>query len=108
MSRAFTAILACAVFFLGMGTAKQIGPQNVTGFCLTVGDDPGNGTAVVIDTCGNGGHDDWDIHDDDGSIRMGADLCLDITKADFANGTQVELFQCLKNDAQQWKFDGSL
>ena len=111
-SRPFTAALTYFVAALTLrSAAKQIMPkvlvdQGYTDACLMVNDDPGNKTEVVVDFCSYAKGKDWDVNDD-GTIRM-KDFCLDISGANFANGTQLELFQCLGNDAQAWKVDGNL
>ena len=109
-SHAFAVLLTLAVSLVEFSTAKQIVATTDSNkeyiYCLYVESEPASRTVVKVDECDksnklwNSTRSDWDVRDD-GSIRM-KDFCLDVTGANFSNGTQVELFECLGNAAQNW------
>ena len=103
--QAFSFALVFLTAFVGTGLATKISLQE-SGLSLLVEGDLANGAQVMIDYSSNSENVDWDIGSD-GTIKM-KDYCLDVTGSNFANGTQLELYQCLGDEAQKWKVDGRL
>ena len=106
--RTFASALLVAAMFSGQGNSKQIKSKTLGDIaCLLVTKTPDNNVPVRVDKCGkNKAHSDCDVIDD-GSIQMQG-FCLDISGSKFENKTQLELYECLQNDAQTWKIDGDL
>ena len=109
-SNTFISALAIAALFVGTGIAKTEWIINMesnidvgSGLCLYVHDTPANNVEVDVNTCDYTSKSIWDVNED-GSIRM-KDFCLDVSGSNFANETQLELYQCLGNTAQMWTID---
>ena len=107
-SRSFSFPSALLRLVLGLaafaqpGIATQI-TLKASNMAILVKGDVSSGAAVTTDAAAASPNVEWDIGSD-GTIKM-KDLCLDVTGSSFANGTNVELYQCLGNAAQTWKTD---
>ena len=111
LSRAFAVSLALqlqAILFVELGAAAEI-VATKTNACLYTAGQPTNKTLVQVGYCKDNALDwnwFWNVSaalSDGGPILMGDRFCLDVSGSDFANGTQLQLYQCLGNAAQTWK-----
>ena len=103
-SRAFASALTIAALLVGSSIASQRIISTSSSLCLHVNDDAANNVEVDLSDC-ESGNVFWDVPDDEqGSIKTD-DFCLDVTGSNFADGTQLQLYQCLGNAAQRFDYD---
>ena len=85
----------------------SIRPANNYDLCLSVSGTPNPGSKVILQNCDNVSSQ-WKYWNQEGSNLILNSLCLDTLNANFANGTAVQLWNCLGNNAQTWSLNGHL
>ncbi|KAF8988780.1 ricin B lectin domain-containing protein [Cyathus striatus] len=80
-------------------TAVQL---NGTNFCLDAGSTPGSGVLMKIWECfADLPAQEWFLTADNRIALLNQGQCLDVPNGNLADGTQVQIFQCTDNDANQ-------
>lgn len=89
------------------GTQAAYTPSNAPGLCLSVV--PGateNGASVEIDSCTGGANQKWTFINN--TLRIFDNKCLDVTDGVAANGTKLQIWECVTNSTNQtWQRDGN-
>jgi len=80
---------------------QQDGTIGAMGWCLDVAA-LGNGTAIGPFNCHNGLSQQWSIRPDATIVNIESDRCMDVEAGNTADGTKIQLWDCVGTPQQRW------
>ncbi|MFD9737590.1 ricin-type beta-trefoil lectin domain protein [Umezawaea sp. NPDC059074] len=81
--------------------ANGDGAVRSLGTCLDIGDVV-NGTKTVVAGCHNGLSQQWSVRPDGTFVNVQSARCVDVQSAGTADGTKIQLWDCVGTAQQRW------